>query len=51
MGHLVPLFPDWASRRVTTHFALWPSRRNLAPRIRALLEFLTESVPTQLAEQ
>lgn len=38
-GALEPVLPDWAPPQLTV-YALYPSRRHLAPAVRALLDFL-----------
>ncbi|MES2412611.1 MAG: LysR family transcriptional regulator [Pseudomonadota bacterium] len=46
-GRLVPICPDWTSTRINVISALWPSRRNTLPRLRAFVDFLTEIVPQE----
>jgi LysR family transcriptional regulator, regulator for bpeEF and oprC len=40
-GRLVRLFPDWSIPSVPVH-ALFPSQRQLAPAVRAFVDFMTE---------
>jgi LysR family transcriptional regulator for bpeEF and oprC len=47
-GQLRHVFEDWKSTRVAHLYALWPSRRNQSPRLRAFLDFLRGSVPAEL---
>ncbi|CAN5548073.1 LysR family transcriptional regulator [soil metagenome] len=48
-GRLSWVFDDWTSTRIAHLFALWPSRRNPSPRLRAFLDFLCDVVPKELA--
>lgn len=43
-GKLSRVCPEWTSTRVRVLSALWPSRRNPSPRLRAFLSFLTDSL-------
>jgi DNA-binding transcriptional LysR family regulator len=47
-GRLVRVCADWESTRVNHLFALWPSRRNALPRLRAFLDFLVSAMPVEL---
>jgi DNA-binding transcriptional LysR family regulator len=40
-GTLVPLLPDWHSRPVEL-FAVYPSTRNLSPKVRVYIDYLSE---------
>ena len=42
-GRLVAVLPDWRCAPVPVH-AIYPSRRNLAPRLRVVLDFLIEQL-------
>lgn len=48
-GRLLRVCADWESTRVNHLFALWPSRRNALPRLRAFLDFLASAMPPELA--
>lgn len=45
---LVSVLPDWTPRHLPTIYALWPSRRNPSPRLRAFLSFLADTVHRRL---
>ena len=36
-GHLVPVLPDWTTRRVDVH-AVFPSHKSLSPALRAFVD-------------
>ena len=42
-GRLLPVLPDWRCAPVPLH-AIYPSRRNLAPRLRVVLDFLIDQL-------
>ncbi|MGH7044265.1 MAG: LysR family transcriptional regulator [Acetobacteraceae bacterium] len=42
-GRLVPLMPDYAPAGITITL-VYPSRRNLAPRVRAVIDFIAEDI-------
>ncbi len=46
-GRLVSICPDWTCTRISVISALWPSRRNTLPRLRAFVDFLAEIVPQE----
>lgn len=48
-GLLRQVCPQWRSTRVNAVSALWPSRRNPSPRLRAFLDFLTAGVTREFA--
>ncbi|AJE46775.1 LysR family transcriptional regulator [Celeribacter indicus] len=47
-GELVPVLPDWTMERAVRLYALWPSRRNLLPRLRIFVDFLATEVPVEM---
>src|SRR5690606_27767762 len=43
-GQLVPVLPDWRSPTGIVH-CIYPSRRGMAPAVRALLDFISDRLP------
>ncbi len=48
-GKLVRILSDCELNRVARLYALWPSRRNLLPRLRVFVDFLAEHVPGEMS--
>lgn len=44
-GRLVELMPEYRAGELGVH-AVYPSRQHIAPKVRALIEFLTEQLPS-----
>lgn len=47
-GELIRVLPDWTMKRGVRIYALWPSRRNLLPRLRIFVDFLANEVPKEM---
>ncbi|WP_336366380.1 LysR family transcriptional regulator [Marinobacter sp. C2H3] len=46
-GHLVPLLTDYESRRLGV-YAVYPSRRFVTPKVRAMVDFLLAALPEEV---